>query len=194
VDVDRVLVVCTGNQCRSPAAEALLRRRLGEHAQAFEIWSAGTVAHEGEGLHELTAEALAQQGIRVRSHRARRLVAEDVRGADLVLCAERRHRVHVVGLDPQAAVKTFTIVEFARLAPHLPTGRLTSIVTEAAALRASFPAEQPGDDDVKDPVRGTYEDHARMVRLLAGLTVPLASALVAGWTGSARDRVGSEAT
>src|SRR4051794_36866270 len=95
VNVTHVLVVCTGNQCRSPASEALLRRRLGPGTADFEIWSAGTAARDGAVLHPLTADALAHHGAGLRRHQARRLLVEDVLGADLVLCAERMHRVHV---------------------------------------------------------------------------------------------------
>ena len=84
----RVLMVCTGNECRSPAAELLLRDALAgrshaDWAPAFEVWSAGTRAQDGAPLHPLTAQALARRGITPRRHRARGLQRQDLQGADL---------------------------------------------------------------------------------------------------------------
>jgi protein-tyrosine phosphatase len=172
-----VLLVCTGNHCLSPAAEALLRRRLGRRSAAFEIWSAGTAAREGAVLHPLTGDALARHGAPLRSHRPRQLLVDDVLGADLVLCAERRHRVHVARLEPHAADKTFTLAEFGRLAPHLKADTLDVLLAQARALRSTHPALRPADDDVPDPVDGDHWVHEQTVSRLARLTAAIAAVL-----------------
>jgi protein-tyrosine phosphatase len=177
VETARVLLVCTGNQSRSPAAEALLRQRLRGSGVGAEIWSAGTAAREGAVLHPLTADALARYGVTVRSHRPRRLLVDDVRGADLVLCAERMHRLQVARLDSTAVGKTFTLAEFGRIAPHLEGGSLQELLTLAREQRSTYPPRQPSDDDIPDPVRGDHRMHEQIVTRLAGLTAVVAAVL-----------------
>lgn len=178
MEITRVLVVSSGNRSRGPAGEALLRCRLGRHGEAFEIWSAGTAAHEGAELHPLTAEALAQRNAGLRRHRARGLVLADLLGADLVLAAERWHRLHVARLCGEAASRTFTLAEFARMSPHLHESPLTEMIAEASVLRSQHPAVQPVDDDIPDLQRGDRLDHERMVRRLADMVAPIAAALL----------------
>ncbi len=173
----RVLVVSTADQCRGPAAEALLRDRLGRQASGVEIWSAGTVAVEGSAVHPLSVEALSHNGVHLRSSTARRLVPDDVLGADLVLCAERMHRLHVARMPIGDASKTFTVAEFARIGPHLHEAGFAEMLAEAVTLRAAYPADQPGDDDIADPLHGDYLEHGRMVRRLTDMAVRIAPVL-----------------
>src|SRR3954452_22064215 len=98
VETARVLLVSTGNQSRSPAAEALLRQRLRGSGAGAEIWSAGTAAREGAVLHPLTADALARYGFTVRPPPPRKLRVDDGRGAAVGRCAERRPRLHAARL------------------------------------------------------------------------------------------------
>jgi protein-tyrosine phosphatase len=177
--VGRVLLVCTGNQCRSPAAEMLLRAQL--DGDAYEVWSAGTQARDGAPLHPLTAQALTGHVVRVRRHRARRLTEPDLQGADLVLCAGRSHRVAVAQLHPQVARRTFTIDEFARLVPHLavapgPEG-LRAVVEQAASMRGADERLDPSSDDLPDPIRGDAAVHEQVVRRLVGSTARVAHLL-----------------
>lgn len=159
-----VLVVCTGNLCRSVAAEQLLRATL--PAADVELMSAGTHAQDGRPCHELTARALAATGFVPSQHRSQRLVPDAVRVADLVLTATREHRVAVVDADPTSARRTFTLLEFARLvsADDEPVASLQDLRDRAAARRAGDPATAA--DDLADPVLGGYEDHVDMLRAL----------------------------
>ena len=165
----RILVVCTGNICRSPAAAALLRARSA--GLGIEVASAGTAAVVGHPIHPLTAAALAQVGVEDLNHRARQLSPADVAGADLVLTAERRHRVAVIEADPTALRRTFTIAEFARLADALsrqPWDRARSAAIEAVAVgRGAVRPSVPSLDDLHDPVLGNLDDHQRMVSTCA---------------------------
>jgi protein-tyrosine phosphatase len=160
----RVLHVCTGNICRSPMGEHLmregLRTRLGAAADAFVIESAGTWGHAGAPMEPFALSVLATYGHDGSPFRARELVAELVAGADLVLGATREHRAAAVVLQPRAARKTFTLREFDRLLTGvdpagLPTGdlvkRAQAVVAGAASQRGLIRADKPADDDLADP-------------------------------------------
>ena len=89
----RVVVVCTGNICRSPTAEAVLRQQL-EQAGLGErvvVDSAGTYAgHGGEAPDPRAQEAALRRGYDLSGLRARGLVPDDAE-ADLVLAMDRGH-------------------------------------------------------------------------------------------------------
>jgi protein-tyrosine phosphatase len=163
-EVFRVLHVCTGNICRSPMAEHLmregLRQRLRDRADRFVVESAGTWGHTGSPMETYALSTLAAYEIDGAAFAARELVAEHVVGADLILGATREHRAAAVVLHPRAAARTFTLREFARLAgavdpAALPDGdpveRARALVRAAAANRGLVSPDRPGDDDVDDP-------------------------------------------
>ncbi len=158
-----VLVVCTGNVCRSPIAEAVLRSALEDRfaGRAPSVSSAGTAGWEGSGASPGSVAAAAELGLDISGHRARRLGAEHVRGALLVLAMASGHRELVDGLVPGAAERTFTLKELVRLlealpspegAPTDPAAALQTRVAEAAALRRHGFARDARDEDVDDPL------------------------------------------
>jgi protein-tyrosine phosphatase len=163
-EVFRVLHVCTGNICRSPMAEHLMRaglaQRLGGAADRFVVESAGTWGHTGSPMEAYALSTLKTYGVDGQAFTARELVAEHVVAADLVLGATREHRAAAVVLHPRAAARTFTLREFARLAgavdpAALPSGdrveRARALVRAAAANRGLVPPRSPKDDDLDDP-------------------------------------------
>lgn len=90
----RVLFVCTGNICRSPTAEAVLRdlaeRRGLSHRVVVD--SAGTHAyHVGESADPRSARAAAGRGYDLSKHRARKVRHEDFLEQDLVVAMDRGH-------------------------------------------------------------------------------------------------------
>ena len=88
----RVSFVCTGNICRSPMAEVVLRS-LAEHAglgERLAIESAATGDwHVGERADERTIDALERAGYDGSHHRARQFDAEDFAGLDLIVAFDR---------------------------------------------------------------------------------------------------------
>jgi protein-tyrosine phosphatase len=100
-----ILVVCLGNVCRSPVAEFLFRRELGE--RDIRVSSAGLGALVGRPMEQNAAELLHQDGIDTSGHRARQLEPSMLREADLVLAMEHRQLKSVVRLAPEASGKVF---------------------------------------------------------------------------------------
>jgi protein-tyrosine phosphatase len=87
-----VLVVCTGNICRSPMAEGLLRGALPSNLKArVEVRSAGTYAMHGNAATPEAIAAAAHYGADIGSHRARLLNKEMILNADLILAMEEHH-------------------------------------------------------------------------------------------------------
>lgn len=88
-----IIFVCTGNICRSPTAEGILRHRL----DAAEIPHVQVSSMGTHGLANLPASELARKvcedhGIDISGHRSRGLVGEEIQDADLILCMEPAHR------------------------------------------------------------------------------------------------------
>lgn len=102
--------MCTGNICRSPMAEYLLRSRLDTiPGWQGRVCSAGVNALIGQPADETTAALMRSRGIDISEHRASQLHRQDLRQADLVLVMEDHHREAVFDLDPAARGKTFLL-------------------------------------------------------------------------------------
>ena len=163
-----VLMVCTGNICRSPAAELLFRARLADlGAGSATVTSAGTSGVTGHGLDAPTALVLRELGLATGGHTARRVQPDLVGTADLILTAGAEHRSTIVQAEPMAFRRTFTMREFARLGADLPAlpepvteAGLRARVAEVAAQRGWIEPGPPGSDEIGDP-HGAGLDVAR---------------------------------
>ncbi len=110
----RVLFVCTGNICRSPLAEALLRRDLARHSvDGIDVLSAGTGAWEGAPASEGAYLIALEHGLDLSPHRARLLTRELVRECDIIFTMARHHRVRVQELGGDD--RTYVLGEYVGL-------------------------------------------------------------------------------
>lgn len=113
-----IVIVCTGNTCRSPMAEAMMRvlvaERLGCSPAEVEqhgitIRSAGVSAAPGGCAATEAVETMRQRGIDISCHESQPLTEKLVRHADLILALTSGHRQQIVRRWPEAAPRTMTM-------------------------------------------------------------------------------------
>lgn len=152
----RILVVCTGNLCRSPLAERVLAQELPD----VTVSSAGTDAPPGRPMDPQAAGELMRIGLSDRGHVSRLLTEAMVREADLVLTATRAHRQRVVALWPAALHRTFTIMELSLVeVPDALPGDLKQRIRELARRR---PQGNANELDLADPIGQSDEVHHKV--------------------------------
>lgn len=94
--MSRVLFVCSGNICRSPTAEGVLRKRVEQVGLNVEVDSAGTHGyHAGEPPDPRAIKAAAARGYDIAKQRARRLHSDDYNAFDLLLALDAGH-LHIM--------------------------------------------------------------------------------------------------
>ena len=101
---DRVLVICTGNICRSPMAEGLLRARFARRGRGA-VESAGLAALEGYPADPIAVALLAGRGIDISAHRARQLTPELVARFELLLVMDAMQERRLAVLAPSAGAR-----------------------------------------------------------------------------------------
>ncbi len=138
-----ILLVCTGNMCRSPMAAGLARRiladRLGCRPEALpdrgiDIVSAGTAAAAGAGASDNAVQAASERGVDLRGHRARPMTVDLLLAADYIWVMTRGHRDTAVRLAPSAAPRVALL--------------------------------DPGGDDIADPIGGDLDCYRACARRL----------------------------
>lgn len=134
----RIMTVCTGNICRSPMAEVVLRELLEAEGLDVEIDSTGVSDEEhGRPMDRRAVATLAEAGYPTPRHRARRVRRDEPAERDLVLAMTAQHAAVLRRLDPEHADKVRLLRSFDPAAPvDGPEHRL----------------------DVEDPWYGTRED------------------------------------
>jgi glycine hydroxymethyltransferase len=128
--MEKVLFICTGNVCRSPMAEGLLRHALGDKVDVF---SAGLGAGHGQPPSAHAIEVLRREGIDISDIRSRPVSADLLREADHIFTMTQDHLDMLLLLFPEMA----------------PKARLLRFKEAAKGGRA----------DVKDPIGGTRETY-----------------------------------
>ena len=94
-----VLFVCTGNTCRSPMAEALLRDAVAARGlDQVTVASAGTGAWDGAPVSEGAYLVGLENGLDLSAHRARLLTRDLVRESDLILVMSKHHLARIAEL------------------------------------------------------------------------------------------------
>ncbi len=98
----RVLIVCTGNTCRSPMAQVLLQRLKPD----WEVRSAGVAAQPGQPASTHAQRVAADRGLDLNAHRSRAVDSEALAWADEVLCLTSAHQRALLERFPQARGKS----------------------------------------------------------------------------------------
>lgn len=97
--IDDVLMVCTGNICRSPMAEALLRARFARRGRG-NVESAGLGAVEGRPADPIAVALLAERGVDLTQHRSRQITPEMLARFDLVLVMDEAQQRRLNAMAP----------------------------------------------------------------------------------------------
>ncbi|WP_432548078.1 low molecular weight protein-tyrosine-phosphatase [Kineococcus sp. SYSU DK004] len=147
----RIMTVCTGNICRSPMAEVVLRRRLAEAGLdgRVEVDSSGISDEEhGNPVDPRAASVLREHGYDVPRHRAHQVSSQEIGERDLLLAMTARHarwlRTRAPGEDAAARVRMYRSFD-----PDAPDVEGPGAVADEAAL------------DIDDPWYGGREDFER---------------------------------
>ncbi|MCC3379427.1 low molecular weight protein arginine phosphatase [Paenibacillus farraposensis] len=106
-----ILFVCTGNTCRSPMAEGMLRKLAIERGLELEVRSAGVAAMEGAPISRHAEAVLREQDILDRMT-STPLSNELAEWAHLILTLTQGHKQHVIQRLPHTAGKVFTLKEY----------------------------------------------------------------------------------
>lgn len=159
---EHVLFVCTGNLCRSPLAEALLRLRLERRGvDGVVVSSAGTMAFGASATAE--ARVVAEElGGDLGAHRAQRVAPGLVASADLVVGMTADHVIELVHHAPEDAGRIFKLTELGRLTAAEPARTSgESLRAYAERLGAGRPDKvwvaSRTDLDIADPMGETVD-------------------------------------
>jgi protein-tyrosine-phosphatase len=110
-----ILFVCTGNFCRSPMAEGILRAllRADGRDEHYEVRSAGTWTRDGLTASPRTLQAMEELGLNINGHQTHHLTSEDVTQASLILVMTQDHKQALALEFPEAREKIHLLSEMA---------------------------------------------------------------------------------
>ncbi|NHN56584.1 hypothetical protein G9U51_12420 [Calidifontibacter sp. DB0510] len=184
-----ILIVCSGNVCRSPYIDLLLQDAL--RGSGVQVASAGTTALVDRPMEEGSLVRLRDRhGIDGSGFRARQLTPAMIAAADLVLCATRDHRAEVVRIEPAGLRRTFALTDFSDLvremAPGVPApsfldepgmSEVALVVSGAARRRSLVHPRSEESADIPDPFRRGDAAFERMADEIDAVIGPVIRAL-----------------
>ncbi|MBD3349317.1 MAG: low molecular weight protein arginine phosphatase [Candidatus Eisenbacteria bacterium] len=160
-----VLFVCTGNSCRSPMAEGMLRSMLPAERDDIEVGSAGTAGIDGMPATPEAVEVCLGHGIDISEHSSRGLTRELIDDSDLIFALADHHLATVSEIAPGARTRSYLLSQFA----------------------------DGSEEDVPDPIGAPVEEYERVYRMMDGYlrdSLPRVLMLADRKTAGAGDRPG----
>jgi len=107
-----ILFVCTGNTCRSPMAEGILKQLAGQQGIPLAVQSAGVSAIPGAPAATHTVTILKNRGVDLQ-HASQSVTPDLVEWADLILTMTGGHKEMLNRYFSEAIPKTYTLKEYA---------------------------------------------------------------------------------
>jgi protein-tyrosine phosphatase len=139
--IKHIVFICTGNICRSPMAEAILRQRCQEQGHSdLVVSSMGIHGLTDSPAFDLAQEVCEENGVDMSSHSARAVLGEELQEADLILCMETVHSKFLQTFFPWHRSKIF--------------------------LLGAWPKEKARKSAIKDPMGGSIEDFRRTFNII----------------------------
>lgn len=180
----QVLVICTGNICRSPYIERVLAHALA--GTDVVVTSAGTEALVGSAMHPSSASRLEEAGESADGFVSRQLTAAMIRSADLVIGATREHIAAAAHISPAVLRKGFALLDLGDLLAEVTPDevaaapgatRAAKVVAAAIARRSVANPRSNAEAAIADPFRQPEEVYDAMVRDVAAALPAVARAL-----------------
>ncbi|MCK4294664.1 MAG: threonylcarbamoyl-AMP synthase [Planctomycetes bacterium] len=137
----KLLLVCTGNTCRSPMGEGIFRKYLAEKLgcevdrvgeMGYKVSSAGVLDMTGRPASNEAVAACAAKGVDIRSHRSQTLSGRLIEESDYIFVMERVHQARVVALSPDAVSRCVLLAENDDIAD--PIGQRQAVYNKCAEL------------------------------------------------------------
>lgn len=136
-----VIMICTGNLCRSPMAEGIFKRKVAlMNRNDIQVSSMGIHAREHQNATSHAIEVCRENFIDITGHQSRPLVFEELRGADIIFVMEKFHSNFIRTFVPQAA--------------------------EKLALLAHWPSKESKEHSVSDPINGKINEYRKTFKLI----------------------------
>ncbi len=109
----KILFICTGNTCRSPMAEGILKDFAMKNGLSLDVSSAGTHATKGLPAAQFAVEGMKDIGIDISNHSSNQVNREMLENADLVLTMSNSHKNQLLSQYPFTKDKLFLLNEYA---------------------------------------------------------------------------------
>jgi protein-tyrosine-phosphatase len=156
----KVLFVCTGNSCRSPMAEGILKKMLEENKlDNFEVGSAGTSSLDGAFPSLFAIEVAKAQNVDLTQHRSHQLNQRILRKADLILSMSNEHLEQIRTMNEKALKKTYLLKTFPQHHPVSPPEAPAGHPSGEDLSITENENKSPDLSYIKDPIGGSMDDY-----------------------------------